>query len=303
MLWLIIALSSYLILAVVSLVDKYLLTKTTLRPKVYAFFVGVLQILVLILIPFIGFSLPAFKELFLALLSGASFIIGIYWLFKALQLFEASRVIPAIGALTPLFSFGLIFVFSLGQAILSFPEIIAFSLLIIGSVLINIEKEKKVNLKSLKTSLPAAFFLALSFILLKYVYSVELFWNGLIWRGLGGFLTALCFFVFFPEIKKEMFKKQEKPQKKTFFIIITNQAAGATANILQSWAIFLAPLIYIPFVHALQGAQYIFVLILVVFLSFKFSLILKEETSKQTVLLKIVAILLIIIALFLIALK
>jgi uncharacterized membrane protein len=303
MLWLTIALCSYLILAVVSLVDKFLLTKTTLMPKTYAFYVGVLQVLALILIFFVDFSLPGLRELLLSLISGVCFILGLYWLFKALHLFEASRIVPAVGGLTPLFSLGLIFIFSLGQEKLVFSEIISFGFLIAGSILINVEPKKKINLTSLKMSLPAGFFLALSFILIKYVYLVESFWNGLIWRSIGSFLFACCFFIVFPEIKKEIFKKQEKVQQKTFLILISNQAAGATANILQTWAVFLAPLVFVPFVHALQGAQYVFLLIFVVFLSFKMPWILKEEITRKVIFQKIVAILLIIIGLILISLK
>ena len=45
MLWLIVAVCSYLILAVVLLVDKHLLVSSIPSPKVFAFYVGVLGIL------------------------------------------------------------------------------------------------------------------------------------------------------------------------------------------------------------------------------------------------------------------
>lgn len=293
MLWLIIAIAAYLILAVVFLVDKYLLITSIPNPRVYAFYVGILGILVLLLIPFFGFYVPEASQVILSLLAGATFVYGLFWLYKTLQVFEPSRAVPAIGGLTPLFTFGFIYVFSCGQEVLSFGELIGFILLILGTVLINIKKEKFINLKSLKFAAITAVFLSLSFVLIKYVYLVQPFWNGFMWRSIGGFLTALCFFILFPEIKKEVFAKKENFSKKTAVIFLSNQAAGAGASILQNWAIFLAPLVFVPVVHALNGTQYVFLFIFSLLLSLKFPQILKEEVSKTIILQKIVAILLI----------
>ena len=293
MLWLIVAISAYLILAVVFLVDKYLLTGSIPNPRVYAFYVGTLGILVLILAPFVGFYIPEKSQIALSLLAGAIFVYGLFWFYKTLQLFEPSRAVPAIGGLTPLFAFGLIYLFSWGKEILSFFEIIAFIFLISGSVLINLKKEKLINLKSFKFSALTALLLSLSFVLIKYVYLAQPFWNGFIWKSIGGFLMAVCFFIFFPEIKKEIFKKGEKFPKKTTAIFVTNQAAGAGANILQNWAIALAPLAYVAIINALQGVQYAFLLIFTIFLSLKLPQILKEEISRKTLFQKIFAILLI----------
>ena len=55
MLWLIVAISAYLILAIVFLVDKYLLVGPIPNPKIYAFYIGTLGIAVLLLVPFIEF--------------------------------------------------------------------------------------------------------------------------------------------------------------------------------------------------------------------------------------------------------
>ena len=293
MTWLLVAISAYLILAIVFLVDKYLLTTSIPNPKVYAFYVGTLGILTLALAPFVGFYIPEKSQIILSLLAGAVFIYGLFWLYKTLKTFELSRVVPAIGGLTPLFTFGLIYLFSLGQEVLSPREFIAFILLILGAVLINIKKEKLISLKSFKFSAITAFFLSLSFVLIKYVYLVQPFWNGFIWRSIGGFLMAACLFVLFSEIKKEIFKKRERFPKKTATIFLSNQAAGAGAAILQNWAIFLAPLALVPVIHALIGTQYAFLFVFSLILSLKFPKIFKEEISGKVLFQKIIAILLI----------
>ena len=293
MLWLIVAISSYLILAIVFLVDKYLLMGPIPGPKVYAFYVGILGILALILVPFVGFHIPEIPQIILSLISGAFFIYGLFWFYKALQLFEPSRVVPAIGGILPLFTFGLIYIFSGGKESLAFSESLAFILLILGSVLITYEKSKKITRKSLRGSALAAFFLAFYFVLIKYVYISQPFWNGFIWIRIGGFLTGLCFLFFAKEVRKEIFKVKERFPKKTAGIFLSNQAAGAGANILQNWAIALAPLIYVPMINALLGVQYVFLLIFTVLLSLRFPKILKEEISRKILLQKIIAIFLI----------
>ena len=61
----------------------------------------------------------------------------------------------------------------------------------------------------------------------------------------------------------------------------------------QNWAIFLAPLAFLAIINALQGVQYVFLLIFAVLLSLKFPQILKEEISREIIFQKVVAILLI----------
>jgi len=314
--WLLIAISAYLILAIVFLVDKYLLVGPIPNPKVYTFYIGTLGILVLILAPFVGFYIPELSQIILSLLAGALFIYGIFWLNYALRLFEASRVIPMIGGILPIFSFLLIYIFSGGKEIFTIWEFLAFILLIFGGILIvypsaerggeeqmffDYEKAK-ISLKSLRISATAAFFLALSFVLAKYVYMAQPFWSGYIWIRIGGFLMVMSF-LFAREVRDELFKVKINFPKKTAAIFLSNQAAGASANILQNWAIALAPLVCVAVINALQGVQYVFLLMFTVLLSLKFPQILKEKISKDILFQKIIAILLIGAGLTLLAFK
>jgi len=293
MLWLVIAVIAYLILAIVFVVNKYLLAGPLPNPKAFAFYVGALGILILFIIPFTGFFAPSLFQIFLSLAAGALFVYALFWQYQALHLFEVSRVIPAIGALVPLFSFGLIYLFSFGKEVLSFSGIAAFILLVFGSVLITIKKGKLITLKGLRVSAIAAFLFSLSFVFTKYVYLEQPFWNSFIWMRIGGFLAALSFFLFFREVKEEIFTKRVGFKPRTAVIFLVNQVMGAGAVILQNWAIFLAPLVFLTVINALQGVQYVFLLIFAALLSWKFPQILKEEIAKEVILQKIVAILLI----------
>lgn len=280
--WLIIAISSYFLFAVVSLGDKYLL-KGPPNPKIYAFYVGVLGILALLLVPFVGFSVPGVYEIIFCLLAGAVYIFALFFLFSGLEQFEASRIIPGIGGFLPIFTLLLIYFFSGGRTVLNHLEILAFFFLVLGSVTVSWQASTKVSFKSLGISALTGFFLALAFVLAKYVYLMLPFWTGFIWIRVGAFLAAL-FFIFTKQVRKELFSGVSAFSKKTRAFFLFNQAIGAGAFILQNWAIALAGLVYLSVINALQGIQYVFLFILAL-------LFLKEGREKKDIFQKIIAIL------------
>ncbi|KPJ73403.1 hypothetical protein AMJ48_01455 [Parcubacteria bacterium DG_74_1] len=285
--WLLVAIFAYFCSAIVALFDRYLLTGPIPLPKVYAFYVGILGILILFLIPFVNFLIPELWQIFLSFLAGALFIFSLLWFLKALQKFEASRVVPAIGGLTPLFVFGLTTL--IGEEVFTFKTGSAFILLVFGSFFISFEGEKKITLESLQISAIAAFLFSLAFFSVKFVYFYLPFWSGFIWTRIGGFILAL-FFLFSKDVKEEIFKKKKTFKKKTAGIFLLGQSFGAGSVILQNWAIALAPLGVLAFINALEGTKYIFILILAILISWKFPQILKEEFSKKVLIQKIIAI-------------
>lgn len=289
--WLFAAILAYFLLAIVTLVDKYLLGGLMPSPKVYAFYVGIFGILALVLVPF-GFLIPSPFQILLALLAGIFHILAILVYYNGLKSFEASRIVPAIGGLLPIFTFGLIYFFSGGKETLSFIKIIAFFMLILGSISIAWERKKRVSLKSLQISALAAFLFALYFILVKFVYLEQPFISGFIWTRIGAFLLAITLF-FSKEVRTELFIKKKTFNLKTWGIFIPNGAAAAGASILQNWAIALAGIAYVAVISALVGIQYVFVLIFAILLSLKSPKILKEEVSTAIVLHKALALFLI----------
>lgn len=293
MLWLIIVIFAYFLFSIATVGDRYLLLGAP-NPKIYSFYVGILGGLVLVLIPFVGFSVPGLFEIIFSLFTGVMFLFAIFSTFEGLEKFEASRIIPAIGGLVPIFTFGFVFVFS-GES-LGIKNIIALVFLLIGSVLITYDPKKKLISKSLKISVLAAIFFSLMFVLTKYVYLMLPFWTGFIWIRIGVLLSAL-FLLFSKDIRRELFSKKEKSfNKRTGTIFIITQAIGASAVILQNWAVALAPLVFLSIINALQGVQYLFlfVLTLVFFKS------LEEDISKRIIIQKVFAIIVIIFGLVII---
>jgi len=170
--WLLITILAYFFLAVVSLFDRYFLVGPMPSPKVYTFYVGTIGLLFcLFFIPF-GTSLPAINIVFLGLLAGLIRIIAILFLTISITKSEISRTVPVVGALQPIFSFLLFFLFFPQSRILNIFQLVAFILLVFGSVLISIKRFDKefFNFKTLKYPITASFLYSLTFFLTKNLF-------------------------------------------------------------------------------------------------------------------------------------
>jgi len=298
MLWLFFAIFSYFLFAITAIIDKFLLNGPISHPKIYAFYVGLVNITALFLIP-LGFSIPELRQIFLSLGAGAISIFALYSLYWALWRFESSRVIPALGGLLPIFTLGIgYFVFQ--EKMLEYKEVVAFLVLISGTVLISLEPSRHSGsswkqgkrFEIFKVAFVTAFLLSLCFVSAKVVWAQQPFWSGFIWMRLGAFFSALIFLLS-PEVKKEIFRYRKTFKKRTVSIFLFNQGLGAGAVIAQNFAVYLVPFSLLAFVNALQGVQYVFILIFAVFLSLKFPHILREEFSKGILFQKILGVFLI----------
>jgi len=300
MLWLIVILSSYLLLAGVNLIDKHILGERITDAKIYSFYVGISGLFVLLLVPFGFLAIPQIPQMFLALAAGAFNTLAIFALYVGLKNFETSRIIPAVGAFLPLFTFG--FTMVQDGKNLTFSDMVVFSLLVVGAFLITWERKKTISLKSLKIAALASFFFALYFILAKFVYLHQPFISGMIWTRIGAALAALCF-LFFKTVRADILSGPQIAKKNNWAVVLPNQAVGGIAVLLQNWAIALAPFAYLGIINALEGVKYVFLMVLAVLLSLKFPKILKEEISKEVILQKVVAMLFIGGGLLILALK
>ena len=294
MLWILVITLAYLCFALSSLGDRIILSGHS-RPNSYTFFVGILSAAVILLIPFIGISVPQ-GILWLWIILAALFnILGIYTMFSALNVFDVSKIIPTIGALQPIF----VVIFSfliLGEDAMGSRQILAFVILLLGSVLISIEKNYRVTRRSLKLSFFAALFFSLEMIFAKIVYLNLAFWDGFIWMKIFGLVFVMSF-LFNKTFRSDIFNVDQKLDKKNSIIFFLGQGFGGLANILQGWAISLVPLAYLGIMNAMKGLQYVFLFIFVLIISATFPKLLNEKTSKTIIIQRITAIILIIIGL------
>lgn len=290
MIWLLAIIAAYFCYALASLGDKIVLDGKA-QPKSYTFFVGFFSILVIFIIPFVGLSVPQGTIWIWIILSALFYILAMYAMFYALERFDVSKIVPTVGAIQPLFIVALSAIFLGGQS-LSQNEIIAFAILLLGSVLISVEKNYKVTKKSLELSLLTAIFFSLQMVFSKIVYLDLTFWDAFIWMKIFSF--AFCLFFFFDKgFRTEIFKTDTRMDRKTATIFFITQILGGLANIFEAIAVFAVPLVYLGIMNAMKGVQYVFIFIFAILISIFLPKLLKEDMSKNIIIRRIIAIVLI----------
>ena len=294
MLWILAITSAYLCFALASLGDRIVLSGPS-RPRSYTFFVGILSAAVILLIPFIGINVPQGIMWLWIILAALFNILGIYSMFTALDDFDVSKIVPTVGALQPIF----VVVFSLliwGGDAMKGSQVFAFAILLLGSVLISIEKNYRVTRRSLKLSFFAALFFSLEMIFAKTAYLDIAFWDGFIWMKMFGFVFVIVF-LFSKTFRDDIFHVDQKLDRKNSMIFFLAQGFGGLANILQGWAVSLVPLAYLGIMNAMKGLQYVFLFIFALIISITLPKLLNEKISKVIIIQRIIAIGLIIVGL------
>ncbi len=293
--WLIVIILAYLFFSLGSFGDKLVLAGRP-KPKTYAFYVGAFGLITAIcIIPFIKFSIPNNSALVLLILDALVRILGIYSMFMALETFEVSRVLPTIGAIQPIFVLILSWFFW-GPRAMTIINILAFLLLFVASIIISVEKTPKITGRFLKITLFSSLMFSLDYTLLKSIFLVQPFWQGIVWIQI--FIFVFVLFLLIPKkSRKEIFAKNLVSDKKNQTLFLCAQITGGIGNLLQSFAISLTPVVFLATINALRGIQYAFLFIITLLVSFLFPKVLKEELSKKVILQKVISIIMIIIGL------
>jgi len=290
--WILIAIIAHSISGVVFVIDKYILSRTRLRPAAYAFYIGIFGAFALVLIPF-GFSLLPVNQIIISFSAGALFVLAVLFFYKSIRMGEVSRITPIIGGAVPIFTLILSYLFLSER--LGSEQLIAFSLFVLGGmIMLWPRKGKRISgkpslVKRLPVALLAALFFSGSFVLTKYVFDHQPFINGFIWIRFGGILGAGLLFLW-PDTRRIILKSSGGVKVKTGILAVANKGLSALGFVLLNYAIFLGS---VSLVNALQGVQYVFLLVIGIFLSKKFPQIIREQISEGAIIQKVVAIVLI----------
>lgn len=290
MTWLYLALTAQLLFAVVFVVDTFLVKTDIRNPWVFASFIGGVSGAAAIMLLFFP-GIPETTLLGLNFIGGLSLVFALVAFFALLFKFEATRVVPIVGAFVAVW--GLFFdVLFLGQEF-SPPQLMAFLLLVVGGFFLALDiNNRAFKWKLIFASVGAAFLFGLNFALTKYGFEEQGFWEAFIWIRLGSFVTVIPF-VLFAGFRKEFVKTAKRLKKNVGVLFLGNQALGGTAFFLQSLAIDMKNP---SLVNALQGTQYVFLFIMVAVFqsrSKKAKSALKESFDIATVVVKGAGILLV----------
>src|SRR5260221_1798672 len=277
-------------------VDKVLLTKTIQRPIVYVFYISLVSLLALLLLPFT--HLPSWSVFFLASASTLVWTTGLYFLYKGLQVGQVSRVVPVIGTLVPL----LLLVYASLNKTLSTDQTWAAGILVVGLVILTLPDWKgKITTKELTFEVLAAIFFAHAYLLLRQAYLQDNFLTVWVYsRVILVILAGIILLV--PSLRRLVLTAKKGPKfklrSKTGLLFALGQFAGGSQELLLTFSISLAnPAL----VNSLQGSQYVFLFILALILSKKYPHIFKEHLTKFIILAKIIGILVVGLGLFILA--
>lgn len=285
--WILFSILAAFVLAIVSIIDKYVLTKWIKKPIVIIMIFGAIGLIVSIIVYFVhGFSELSYFNILLAFVSGIFFISGIFFYFKAVRIEEISRVAP-LTCLTPLFVSIFAFVF-LGEffAPIKYLGIVA---IVIGAILISVKGSLKINPgKAFWLMILFSIFMAINHVITKYLLNFADFWTIFSWMRVGVFVALIPIYITnFSDILSII----KEHGKKVIFIISFSECLTLAGFLLITIA---ASISSATMVNALYSTQPLFVLFFTIILSIFYPRILKEEIGKSIVLQKFVAIILIL---------
>jgi len=297
--WLAVALTAYLILAVVNLLDKFLVDRVLPSSRAYAFVACVLGLLLFLIAPWF-LAWPGWLLFLFNLVNGALFAIALWLLYEALRRGEAARTLVVVGGLTPVFSllFSILFFkeqFSASEwaglaAILAGVAIIAF-LPVAHSYLHRIWSRLRFapNFRAggLWVAVGAALAYSLYFLSTKQAYAGQEFMSAFLWTRLGAALFVLLFLIKGSDRAaiRSLWSPSESGDSR--WLVLLGQSLGSLGFVLQNYAIFLGSVVL---VNALQGAQYAFILILSTALALLAPQLLRETFSWNIMLRKAAAV-------------
>lgn len=270
----------YFFNSIVAIVDKSLLGQKRMdNPAVYTFAISCLGLLALLLVPF-GWHNPTLLGWLYGLLSGVCFTAALYVMFTVLKTGEASRVPAYIGSLNPIFVFAASFIL-IGERLTTF-HFAAFLVLVMGGFLM-VGGPGGLNRRSIVLATASSIIFGLAFVLLKLTFFEASFITGLVISRTGAFLSGL-FLLLIPGTWSSFGHMVGGTSNGIKLSFIGGQASGALAGVLNSYAVSLAS---VTLVEALQGMQYVFILVLAVVVSRKWPQLLREEFSREVLIRKI----------------
>jgi len=275
-----IAVLGYLALALVMVMDKYIVTNSVSKPVVYTFYSTIFMFAAIILWPLAGFELLQGIDWWWALVSGLAFGCGLWGLYAAVKMGEASHINPFNGAIVTISVF-------IGASIFLYEQLTTFQLigiviLTIAALLLAQETSQKHHgfHKGFIWAVVSGICFGISHVAAKYLYDIYPFWTAFTWtRFTTGFIGLVL--LAYPSVRNTFKKKKKKPKstgrKYALPIIVGDKIFGILGVVLIQYAISVGS---VTMVNALVGIQYIFMFFLIYFLTKVHPKVFKEYFTK-----------------------
>jgi drug/metabolite transporter (DMT)-like permease len=291
--WFIFALLAGLLIAVVNILDKFVLDKWARHPIVPVLLLGVFNLFpALILLLIRGWPAVTIKQGLLILAAGAALLLMALFYFSAAAREEISRVVPLM-FFSPLFVAALAWI--LLDETFAARQYAGVFALIAGAVLVSSRLPLNPRMgRAFWLMLMAALSISVYFVLMKYLLRSFDYWSVFSLTRLSSTLVMLplCF-LYFAELRDTL----REYGAKVVGVMALDQVIALAANLFVTIAAAAGP---ITLVNALISTQPFFVLLFAVILSRFVPHLFREETQRSTVLQKLAALVLMSVGVLLI---
>lgn len=269
--WILLATAGQFLNAIVAVFDKYIVSdeKVMPRPFVYAFysclltgfwvviyFIGLIPFFANLGAPtFLNVEFPTIQVVAMSFLSAYTFFMALVSMYDALKQSDAAIIMPIIGTVSALSTFGMSYIFLESQ--FTQGHVIGIVLLSLGTLFV-------------AKSLPAwgvvlhvahsGIFFALHYITMKGLFLETSFDDGFFWSRLSFVFFALSLLMV-PVYWDKIREQTKGTTKKTGAIVIFTKVIAGVAAFLLLKATDLGE---VSVVQALDGVRFVFILLITV---------------------------------------
>ncbi len=284
--WLLLATIGQFINAIVAFLDKYIVSDEKVLPKpfVYAFYSCLLTGF-WIIIYFLGYiptlanlgfptlenvGKPSIQVVGMSFLAAYTFFMALVSMYEALKKAEAVNVMPVIGTISALATFGMSYLFL--DITLTNNFMWGIIVLSLGTLLVAQSIPKRDIVLNL---IHSGVFFALHFISMKGLFLETNFDDGLFWSRVGFVLFAMSLLLV-PHYFDRINEQTKTTSVRTGFLIISTKVLAGVAAFLLLKATHLGD---VSVVQALDGLKFVFILLITIL----FSTILPSTITKHEV--------------------
>ncbi len=267
--WILLATAGQFINAVVAILDKYIVTDSNAlpRPFVYAFYSCRLTgfwvvIYALGFVPFLDGSgvptldnvkFPTIQVVAMSFLTAYTFFMALVSMYEALRNADTSDVIPVIGAVSALATFGMSYLF---LDITLPPHFLwGISFLIVGTLLVSeLRFTKNVAIHTFHSGL----FFGLHYITMKGLFLETSFDDGFFWSRISFVIFALSLLLVPVYFEKVVSQSKKTTRRAGVLVILAKVLAGVAAFLLLK----ATDLGDVAIVQALDGLKFVFIVLI-----------------------------------------
>jgi uncharacterized membrane protein len=272
MAWILLATFGQFISAIVAILDKYIVSDATAMPKpfLYAFYSCILTggwavIFALGYIPGlqdIGFphlrnlQMPSLTVVALAFLAAYTFFMALVSMYSALRESEAVNVMPVIGAISALMSFGFSWLFL--DSGFSLNLLWGVLVLALGTMMV---AQGLPDWDATLHVFHSGLFFALHYVTMKGLFLETSFDDGFFWSRLAFVLFALSWLLVPMNLRKLKEQAKVTTRRTSILVVFTKILAGVSAFLILK----ATDMGDVAVVQALDGVKFVFILLITIF--------------------------------------